>query len=81
MARHINSLKQEFDSAFKKLIDRLNSLTNDILLKVLGDNPNKAEKDKILSYWIKLQVKTSNKKSKLAAFQNDLNNRYHQIIV
>ena len=44
LARQVNSLKQEFDLAFEKLLDHLNSLTNDIFMKALGDNPKKAEK-------------------------------------
>ena len=54
LARQVNSFKQEFDLAYKKLLDCLNSLTGDILSKALGDIPKRVDKDKLSGYWIKL---------------------------
>ena len=41
LARQMCSLKLEFDTSFEKLLDKLNGLTGEILVKALGDNPLK----------------------------------------
>ena len=50
LVRQMSSLKAEFDSHFECLLDKLNSLTGEILLKSLGDNPQKKDKDRLNSY-------------------------------
>ena len=40
LVRQMLSLKTEFDSSFEKLLDKLNSLTGEILIKALGENPS-----------------------------------------
>ena len=52
LARQVHTLKFEFDVAFKKLLDKLNSLTGDIMAKALGDNPKRAEWEELNSYWM-----------------------------
>ena len=52
MVRQMSRLKLEFDTSFEKLLDRLNSLTGEILVKALGDNPKKADKDRLNGYWL-----------------------------
>ena len=50
LVRQMSSLKVEFNSNFERLFDKLNSLTREILLKLLGENPQKKDKDKLNSY-------------------------------
>ena len=57
----MSSLKLEFDSSFKKLLDKLNSLTGDILVKALGDNPQKKDHDHLNGYWLELQLEIAQK--------------------
>ena len=76
LARQMSSLKFEFDSSFEKLLDRLNGLTREILVKAVGDNPQKKDCDRLNGYWLELQ-----KIKKLTEFQNDLNLRCHNVIM
>ena len=69
----MSSLKAEFDSNFKRLLDKLNSLMGEILLKSLGDNPQKKDKDRLNLYWLDLQLKIAQKIQKLWLFQDDSN--------
>ena len=43
IVRKMASLKSEFDTSFECLLDKLNALTGEILLKYFGDSPNSAE--------------------------------------
>ena len=52
----MSSLKLEFDSSFEKLFDRFNGLTGEILVKALGDNPQKKDHDWLNGYWLELQL-------------------------
>ena len=45
IVRRMGSLKSDFDTHFEHLLEKLNTLTGEILLKCLGENPKKAEKD------------------------------------
>ena len=54
LVRQMSSLKEELDSNFEWLLDKLNSLTGEILLKSLGDNPQKKDKDRLNLYWFDL---------------------------
>ena len=38
------SLKNDFDTSFECLLEKLNALTGEILLKCFGDDPNKRRK-------------------------------------
>ena len=40
IVRRMASLKSEFDTSFEHLLEKLNTLTGEILLKCLGDNPH-----------------------------------------
>ena len=77
LARQMSTLKFEFDSSFEKLPDRLNGLTGEILVKALGDNPQKKDRDCLNSYWLELQLGIAQKTKKLTDFQNYLNMRSH----
>ena len=77
----MSSLKAEFDSNFKRLLDKLNSLTREILLKSLGDNPQKKDKDRLNLYWLDLQLEITQKIQKLRTFQDDLNAQCSQISI
>ena len=46
VVRRMVSLKNNFDMHFEHLLEKLNTLTGEILLKCLGDNPKKTEKEK-----------------------------------
>ena len=81
LARQMSSLKSEFDSSFEKLLDKLNSLTGEILIKALGDNPQKKDHDQLNGYWMELQPEIAEKIRKLTSFQNDLNSRCHKILM
>ena len=50
MVRQMSRLKIEFDSSFEKLLDKLSGLTREVLVKALGDNPKKADKDHLNGY-------------------------------
>ena len=80
MVRQMSRLKIEFDSSFEKLLDRLNNLTGEVLVKALGDNPMKADKDCLNRYWLELQLEVAQKIAKLTKFQNDLNLHCHSIL-
>ena len=67
------SLKNDFDTSFKRLLEKLNALPGEILLKCFGDNPNNAEKKKVSGYFIELQVEVSEKVLDLKKFQENLN--------
>ena len=81
LARQMSSLKMEFNSSFERLLDKLNSLTGEILIKALGENPQKKDKDKLNSYWMDLQLEIVQKIRKLTIFQNDLNSRCSHIFI
>ena len=49
-------------------MEKLNSLTGEILLKCFGENPKKTEKDKIGAYFIDLQLEIAEKIQNLRAF-------------
>ena len=72
IVRKMASLKSEFDTSFECLLDKLNALTGEILLKCFGDSPNSAEKKKASGYFIELQVEVSDKVLDLKKFQENL---------
>ena len=80
LVRQLNNHKNEFYSEYETLLDRLNSLMNNILIKGLEDNLKKSERDKVSSYCMELQVEVANKISKLSGFQTEINSRCLQII-
>ena len=47
IVRKMASLKSDFDTSFECLLEKLNTLIGEILLKCLGENPKKTEKDKV----------------------------------
>ena len=49
-------------------------------VKALGDNPKKADKDRLNGYWLELQLEVAQKIAKLTKFQNDLNLHCHSIL-
>ena len=69
----MESLKSEFDTHFERLLEKLNTLTGEILLKCLNENPKKAEKDIVSAYFVKLQLEVTEKVQKLRRFQENLN--------
>ena len=77
----MSSLKKEFDSGFESLLDKLNSLTGDVLMKALGDNPQKKDHDRLNGYWMALQLEILDKIRNLTSFQNNLNLRCHKILM
>ena len=48
------SLKNHFDTSFECVLEKLNALTGEILLKCFGDNPNNVEKKKVSGYFVEL---------------------------
>ena len=79
LVKQMSSLKTEFDSGFESLWDKLNSLTGDVLMKALGDNPQKKDHDRLNRYWMAIQLKIADKIRNLTSFQNNLNSRCHKI--
>ena len=77
----MTSTKTEFDASLEKLLEKLNSLTGEILNKALGENPQKRERDKFYSYWLELQLEIAEKIGNLTKFQNKLNSRCNMIQV
>ena len=77
----MSSVKLEFDSSFEKLLDRLKGLTGEILVKALGDNPQKKDHDHLNGYWLELQLEIAQKIKKLTDFQNELNVRCHSVVM
>ena len=71
LVRRMALLKSEFDTHFEHLLEKLNSLTGEILLKCLCDNPKKNGKDKVSEYFVDLQLEIAEKIQKLRAFQNE----------
>ena len=70
LARQMSSLKLKFDSSFEKLLDRLNGLTREILVKALRDNPQKKDRDHLNGYWLELHLEIAQKIKKLTYFHN-----------
>ena len=79
LVRRMSSLKNELDAHFERLLEKLNSLTGEILLKCLGDNPKKNDKDEISAYFVNLQLEITEKIQKLRAFQDELNSHCGRI--
>ena len=77
----MTSTKTEFNTNLEKLLEKLNSLTGEILNKALGENPQKKEHKKFHSYWMELQLKIAKKIGNLTKFQNELNSRCNMIQV
>ena len=73
------SLKSDFDTSFKCLLEKLNVLTGEILLKCFGDSPSSAEKKKASGYFMELQVEVSDKVLDFKKFQENLNDRCAKI--
>ena len=71
----MESLKSDFDTHFERLLEKLNTLTGEILLKCLSENPKKAEKDIVSAYFVELQLEVTEKVQKLRRFQENLNSR------
>ena len=79
IVRRMATLKSEFDTSFERLLEKLNTLTGEILLKCLGDNPNNTEKKKVNRYFIELQLEVTEKVQDLRKFQENLNSRCTKI--
>ena len=79
LVKRMTSLKSDFDTHFKCLLEKLNSLMGEILNKALGENPQKKEQDKFHSYWMELQLEIAEKIGNLTKFQNQLNSRCNMI--
>ena len=79
IVRKMASLKSDFDTSFERFLDKLNTLTGEILLKCFGDSPNSAEKKKASGYFIELQVEVSDKVLELKKFQENLNSHCAKI--
>ena len=79
IVRKMTSLKSEFDISFKHLLENLNALTGEILLKCFGDSPSSEEKKKASGYFMELQVEVSDKVLDLTLFQENLNDRCAKI--
>ena len=69
IVRKMASLKSDFDTSFKRLLEKLNALTGEILLKCFGDSPSSAEKKKASGYFMELQVEVSDKVLDLKCFK------------
>ena len=69
------TLKNEFNTCFECLLEELNALTGEILLKCLGDNLSATEKKKVNRYFIELQLEVTEKVQDLKKFQENLNSR------
>ena len=68
IVRRMASLKSDIDTHFEHLLEKLNTLTGEILLKCLGENPKKADKEKVSAYFVKLQLEFTGKVQKLRRF-------------
>ena len=55
------------------MLEKLNTLTEEILLKFFGDNPNNVEKKKVSGYFVELQLEVAKKVLDLKKFQENLN--------
>lgn len=73
LVRRMATLKNEFDTSFECLLEKLNALTGEILLKCLGENPSATEKKKVNGYFIELQLEVAEKVQDLKKFQENLN--------
>ena len=81
LALQEHNLKFKIDVAFEKLLDKLTSLTGEVLVKALGENPKRTDRDNLNRYWMELQVEVSTKIAKLTDIQNKLNDRCHCIMM
>merc|ERR1711962_1243156 len=71
--RRMASLKSDFNTHFERLLEKLNTLTGEILLKCLGENPKKSDREKVSAYFVELQLEVTKKVQKLTRFQDTLN--------
>ena len=80
LVRQLHSLKLQYDKEFQTLIERLSSVTQDVLLRGFGENPTQHQSRKIDTYFMELQMEVSIKIAKLTDIDTDIGNRYARIM-
>ena len=76
----MSTLKLQYDSEIAFLIDRLGSVTQDVLLRGFGENPNTHQERRISTYFMELQVEISTKIGRLSELNKDIGIRYTRIM-
>ena len=80
LIRHLSTLKLQYDSEIEILIDRLGSVTQDVLLRGFGENTNTHQERRISTYFMELQVEISTKIGRLSELNEDIGIRYTRIM-
>ena len=55
LVRQLHGLKLQYDKEFQTLIDRLSSVTQDVLLRGFGENPSQHQARRVDTYFMELQ--------------------------
>ena len=80
LVRQLHGLKQQYDTEFQTLIERLSNVTQDVLLRGFGGTPNQHQERRIITYFMELQVEVSVKIGKLQDINAGIGSRYATII-
>ena len=80
LIRHLHSVKLKYDTEIQFLIERLSSVTQDVLLRGFGENPNPHQERRINTYFMELQIEISTKIGKLSELDEDIGSRYTRIM-
>ena len=80
LIRQLHGLKLQNDTEIKVLIERLSSVSQDVLLRGFGENPNQHQERRVNTYFMELQVEVSIKIGKLTDIDEGIGKRYASIM-
>ena len=80
LVRQLHGLKLQYDMEFQTLIKKLSSVTQDVLLRGFGENPNQHQERRVNTYFMELQVEVSIKIGKLTDIDKGIGRRYASIM-
>ena len=76
LVRQLHGLKQQYDTEFQTLIERISTVTQVVLLRGFGGTPNQHQERRINTYFMELQVEVSVKIGKLQEIDAGIGSRY-----
>ena len=80
LVRQLHGLKKQYDSEFQSLIDRLSTVTSDVLLHGFGGTLNQHQERRLNTYFMELQEEVSVKIGKLQEIDTGIGSRYAVIM-
>lgn len=76
LIRQLHGLKIQYDTEIQFLIERLSSVSQDVLLRGFGKNRNQHQEHRVNTYLIELQLEVSMKIGKLTDIDEGIGRRY-----